>query len=388
MTPRPTRDAGHDARSSSRAEDQADGAADTERAEAGHLHLENQQARCRTRSAAAPRCSPAGSETRRTPAAGTTPPTTPGAIAPGIPEFDGEPEQAERHQQVRRSAGARSRSRNRCRRVISIDAPGRPSVRTVTVRPSKRVTVRPSSCVEQIVDILRDEVDERRRGVQRLAVGERAARQHGFGRERYVAPARLGQRPRIRGRIRRRLLRHRRHPCFSPEPETGCAAPACVAGAMAATSAAIRRMNPADAARAPDGATNTTTGVRAVIIRDTMLRVESSRPPGVRNTSTTSSAPDVSAASIASMKYSAVIGWMMPSISVTMTLASGRCRLRPRRRDDAAERDRRSNERQARHGGPIVRRAYRRAARVSPRAVDLELLHCARFPPNFRRATC
>ena len=110
---------------------------------------------------------------------------------------------------------------------------------------------------------------------------------------------------------------------FSPEPETGCAAPACVAGAIAATSAAIRRMNPADAARAPDGPTNTTTGARDVIIRDTILRVESSRPPGVRNTSTTSSAPDVSAASIASMKYSAVIGWMMPSISVTMTWRAG-----------------------------------------------------------------
>jgi len=82
-------------------------------------------------------------------------------------------------------------------------------------------------------------------------------------------------------------------------------------------------MNPADAARAPDGPTNTTTGARDVIIRDTILRVESSRPPGVRNTSTTSSAPDVSAASIASMKYSAVIGWMMPSISVTMTWRTG-----------------------------------------------------------------
>ena len=69
-------------------------------------------------------------------------------------------------------------------------------------------------------------------------------------------------------------------------------------------------------------------------------------------------------------------------------LASRRCRLRPRRLDDAAERDRRSNERQARHGGPIVRRAYRPRRAFHPRAVDLELLHCARFPPNFRRATC
>jgi hypothetical protein len=70
-------------------------------------------------------------------------------------------------------------------------------------------------------------------------------------------------------------------------------------------------MKPADAARAPDGPTKTTTGARDVIIRDTMLRVESSRPPGVRKTRTTSSAPEVSATSMASMKYSAVIGWMI-----------------------------------------------------------------------------
>ena len=44
----------------------------------------------------------------------------------------------------------------------------------------------------------------------------------------------------------------------------------CVPGAIAATSAAIVRMNPAEAARAPDGPTKTTTGARDVIIRDTM----------------------------------------------------------------------------------------------------------------------
>ena len=49
-------------------------------------------------------------------------------------------------------------------------------------------------------------------------------------------------------------------------------------GAIAATSAAIRRMNPADAARAPDGPTKTTTGAREVIMRDTMRarRIEQS----------------------------------------------------------------------------------------------------------------
>ena len=75
---------------------------------------------------------------------------------------------------------------------------------------------------------------------------------------------------------------------FCPSPETGCAAPMCVPGAMAATSAAIVSTNPADAARAPDGATNTTTGARDVIMRETIVRVDSRSPPGVRRTKTTS----------------------------------------------------------------------------------------------------
>ena len=49
-------------------------------------------------------------------------------------------------------------------------------------------------------------------------------------------------------------------------------------------------MKPADAARAPDGPTKTATGVRAVIIRETIARVESTRPPGVRSVNTTSAA--------------------------------------------------------------------------------------------------
>jgi hypothetical protein len=50
-----------------------------------------------------------------------------------------------------------------------------------------------------------------------------------------------------------------------------------VPGAIAATSAAIVSTNPAEAARAPAGPTNTTTGARDVI-----MRVESSNPPGGR----------------------------------------------------------------------------------------------------------
>ena len=69
----------------------------------------------------------------------------------------------------------------------------------------------------------------------------------------------------------------------------------CVPGAMAAMSAAMVITKPADAARAPEGATSTATGAREVIMRDTIVRVESSRPPGVRRMKTTRSAPEVSA---------------------------------------------------------------------------------------------
>ena len=86
---------------------------------------------------------------------------------------------------------------------------------------------------------------------------------------------------------------------------------------MAATSAASAMMKPADAARAPEGPTKTTTGVRAAIIRDTIVRVDSRSPPGVRSTSTTTVAPLVSARVIASSTNSAAIGWMMPSYSAT-----------------------------------------------------------------------
>ena len=54
----------------------------------------------------------------------------------------------------------------------------------------------------------------------------------------------------------------------------------CVPGAIAATSAAMVMRNPADAARLPDGPTNTATGVFAAMIALLMSRVESSRPPG------------------------------------------------------------------------------------------------------------
>lgn len=72
---------------------------------------------------------------------------------------------------------------------------------------------------------------------------------------------------------------------------TGCAAPAFVPGAIAATSAAISRKNPADAARAPAGVTYTATGTSAVVSAVVISRSETNRPPGVLSSRIVSFAP-------------------------------------------------------------------------------------------------
>ncbi len=89
----------------------------------------------------------------------------------------------------------------------------------------------------------------------------------------------------------------------------------CVPGAIAAMSAAIVMMKPAEAARAPDGATYTAIGVFAAIIFVTISRVASTRPPGVRSVNTTSAAFAASARAIVSIMYCAETGWMMLSTS-------------------------------------------------------------------------
>ena len=68
---------------------------------------------------------------------------------------------------------------------------------------------------------------------------------------------------------------------FLPPPVTGWDAPMFVSGAIAATCAACTMNAPADAARAPDGATHTTTGISESAMRDIMCDMESTRPPGV-----------------------------------------------------------------------------------------------------------
>ncbi len=103
-------------------------------------------------------------------------------------------------------------------------------------------------------------------------------------------------------------------PSSAPPPSTGWAAPMCVPGAIAAMSAAIVRMKPAEAARAPDGATKIATGVLAAIMRDTMARVESTQPARRPQREHDERPPqrDRRGRSCPIM-YSAETGWMMPS---------------------------------------------------------------------------
>jgi hypothetical protein len=72
-----------------------------------------------------------------------------------------------------------------------------------------------------------------------------------------------------------------------PERFTGVAAPSSVAAAMYVRFAAYAMNVPADAAREPCGAIQTTTGISDCIIRSMTSRIAMSRPPGVSSWMTT-----------------------------------------------------------------------------------------------------
>ena len=108
---------------------------------------------------------------------------------------------------------------------------------------------------------------------------------------------------------------------FSPPPSTGWAAPMCVPGAIAATSAAIVRMKPAEAARAPDGRDeDRDRRPGRDHARDDRRAWNRRSPPGVRSVNTTSAAPARSARSSVSIMYSAETGWMMLSTTAEYTM--------------------------------------------------------------------
>ena len=164
MTPRPTATPGCSRVSMIEPIEQADGAADAERAEARHLELEDQQRQAEHDQQQSRSCSPAGSESAKNASSRHRPPATPGRIAPGFQSSIGQSEHAERQQQVGDLRMRRWRRETAVARVISIaHASPRSCVRSVAVRPSKRVIVRPSSCRSRSSTSRRDEVDQRRR---------------------------------------------------------------------------------------------------------------------------------------------------------------------------------------------------------------------------------
>src|SRR2546428_457371 len=84
---------------------------------------------------------------------------------------------------------------------------------------------------------------------------------------------------------------------FPPPSMTGDAAPMLVAGAIAATCAASVMKTPAEAARAPVGATKMMTGTSAPNIRWTIARMDRSSPPGVSSWMTSARARSLCARS-------------------------------------------------------------------------------------------
>ena len=136
------------------------------------------------------------------------PPATPGRIGAGTPELDREAERAERQQQVG-DLRMRDRAQHPLRpRHLDGRSSSRPLCAASRGAPSKRVIVRPSSLRTRSGHVVRDEIDERRRGAERFLLGERAAVGDRLLDERDVAPALRRERPRVGGDVGRHLLRH------------------------------------------------------------------------------------------------------------------------------------------------------------------------------------
>src|SRR5918999_449956 len=107
-----------------------------------------------------------------------------------------------------------------------------------------------------------------------------------------------------------------------PSRSTGVAAPIVVPEAMAATCAAIVMRAPAEAARAPDGATWTTTGTFAPRKDWIMSRMEASSPPGVSSSIRNAWWASSCARASPSRMWSAITGVITPSTSVTSTVVA------------------------------------------------------------------
>jgi hypothetical protein len=100
------------------------------------------------------------------------------------------------------------------------------------------------------------------------------------------------------------------------------AAPIAVPGAIAAMCADIVMRAPAEAARAPAGATWTTTGTLAPRKVWMMSRIEASSPPGVSSSIRKTWWASSSASATPSRMWSAITGVIAPSTWVTSTVGA------------------------------------------------------------------
>ena len=100
------------------------------------------------------------------------------------------------------------------------------------------------------------------------------------------------------------------------------AAPMVVPGAIAATWAEKVMIAPAEAARAPDGVTYTTTGTRAFRNAWLISRIEESSPPGVSSSTRKAACPSRWAARTPPASWSATTGVIGPATRVTSTVGA------------------------------------------------------------------
>ena len=106
-----------------------------------------------------------------------------------------------------------------------------------------------------------------------------------------VAAALLGERPDEGARVLLGLLVQRLRQVLALAADRDAPRPCSCPGAIAATSPARSRKNPADAACAPEGETKVATGTCDARIAVVISRVDVRSPPGVESSRTTSAAP-------------------------------------------------------------------------------------------------
>jgi len=242
------------------------------------------------------------------------PPMTPGRIAPGLESSKKRPS-IPSIISTYATFGSVMTLRTRSRKPISIGVTGAPRVWSVTV-PRVVLTVRPSTFSRRSV------VESAMRSTTRMRTASRSVIETAW---RTAFSAQSALRPRSSATVRMNAAASFSIffsivlSVFPPPSMTGDAAPMLVAGAIAAMWAASVMKTPAEAARAPVGATKMITGTSAFNIRWTIARMDRSSPPGVSSWMMSAWARSLCARSIASPTRRSVTGLITPSMSIFAT---------------------------------------------------------------------